>query len=261
MKETRKVKSIQMFRKTRESAMQGDRVGICVTQFDPKLIERGIVCSPGALPLLHAAIAIVIPISHYKGDILTKAKFHISLGHETVMASCHFFGCEISDAQKDKITTFEWNEEYVLLDKLDGGDGRQNHFVLLRFERPISVPLQCLIIGSKLDMDIHKNACRLAFHGTLLQGIEPKNYAETVLPSLKIFKVKRKEGIVERKLDNQNVIVKSLFKKETNVHSFSGLKVNLSTGECGTIEGSFGQSGKTKVYIPGEKSEIIKFLL
>jgi selenocysteine-specific elongation factor len=47
------------------------------------------------------------------------------------------------------------------------------------------------------------------------------------------------------------VICKSLFKKETNIEIFSNLDVNLSTGDVGKIEGSFGQSGKIKIRIPG----------
>ena len=33
--------------------VQGDRVGICVTQFDPKAIERCLVSNPGRLPTIH----------------------------------------------------------------------------------------------------------------------------------------------------------------------------------------------------------------
>ena len=76
LKVTKKVKSMQMFHKPVQSAMQvhntfamhtvtpslvlavwcgviqGDRVGICVTQFDPKQVERCLVASPGHLPTL-----------------------------------------------------------------------------------------------------------------------------------------------------------------------------------------------------------------
>jgi selenocysteine-specific elongation factor len=47
------------------------------------------------------------------------------------------------------------------------------------------------------------------------------------------------------------VICKSLFKKETNIDIFANLNVVLSTGDVGKIEGSFGQSGKIKIRIPG----------
>jgi hypothetical protein len=45
------------------------------------------------------------------------------------------------------------------------------------------------------------------------------------------------------------VIVRDLFKKETNIDLFSGLSVNLSSGEKGTLEGTFWQSGKVKVRV------------
>ena len=47
------------------------------------------------------------------------------------------------------------------------------------------------------------------------------------------------------------VIGRNLLKKETNVDPFVNLKVTLSTGEVGIIEGSFGQSGKVKIRIMG----------
>ncbi|GAB6018603.1 hypothetical protein CHUAL_000290 [Chamberlinius hualienensis] len=259
-KQVRKVKTIQMFRKARNSAIQGDRVGICVTQFDPKLIERGLVCSPGDLPVLRAAIATVNPISYYKGNVLTKAKFHISLGHETVMAVCTFFG-----NQGEIAKMFDMEEEYHFQDSLivkqtDGVaenalSANNQQFALLQFEHPVAAPPNCLIIGSKLDTDIHQNSCRLAFEGRLVNGIQDKTYVETILPQLKIYKIKQKEGIVERLLDDYTVIAKSLFKKETNIQSFANMKVKLSTGEDGLVEGSFGQSGKVKIRIPGGLNE------
>lgn len=53
-------------------------------------------------------------------------------------------------------------------------------------------------------------------------------------------------------MDDYSVIGRSLFKKETNIQLFVGLKVHLSTGELGTIDSAFGQSGKFKIHIPGE---------
>ena len=51
--------------------------------------------------------------------------------------------------------------------------------------------------------------------------------------------------------DDYTVIGRSLFKKETNMQLFVGLKVALSTGEAGVIEGGFGQSGKYKIRVAG----------
>lgn len=53
-------------------------------------------------------------------------------------------------------------------------------------------------------------------------------------------------------MDDYSVIGRSLFKKETNIQLFVGLRVQLSTGELGVIDSAFGQSGKFKVHVPGE---------
>ena len=63
---TRKVKSMQMFRQPVVSAKQGDRVGICITNLDPKLIERGIATSPGSVPLLHNVLCLVKKIRFFR---------------------------------------------------------------------------------------------------------------------------------------------------------------------------------------------------
>ncbi|XP_003441341.1 selenocysteine-specific elongation factor isoform X1 [Oreochromis niloticus] len=268
LKVTKKIKSVQMFRKPVSGAMQGDRVGVCVTQFDPKLLERGVVCTPESLRTLFAAVISVRKIGYFKGSLSTRAKFHITVGHETVMAKVTFFGLPPAGASEPPPdskpppsepcsleTPFTFDREYFYQDEYvtgqeEGSSGPDpEQWALLEFERPVTCPSLCLVIGSKLDTDIHANACRLAFQGRLLQGFEDKNYAETDLPRLRIYKTKHKEGQVERVTDDYTVIGRSLFKKETNLQLFVGLKVTLSTGETGVIEGGFGQSGKFKIRI------------
>lgn len=58
---------------------------------------------------------------------------------------------------------------------------------------------------------------------------------------------------MERATNECEVICRGMFKKETNLSLFAGLNVTLSSGEVGTIDSSFGQSGKFKVRVPGEK--------
>uniref|UniRef100_A0ABI7X2B0 Tr-type G domain-containing protein n=1 Tax=Felis catus TaxID=9685 RepID=A0ABI7X2B0_FELCA len=62
-------------------------------------------------------------------------------------------------------------------------------------------------------------------------------------------------------IDDHSVIGRSLFKKETNIQLFVGLKVHLSTGELGVIDSAFGQSGKFKIHIPGGLSPESKKIL
>ncbi|KAG8232815.1 hypothetical protein J437_LFUL013576 [Ladona fulva] len=262
---TKKVKSMQMFHRPVERAVEGDRLGICVTQFDPKLLERGIGCSPGYVPIINAAILPVQRIAHFRHKICTRSKFHISLGHETVMAQVSFFR-ELKEDASDG-TSFNFEIEYEYVEELTSEEAsvasskeenRENVakpklkiYALLEFEYPIPAVPGSLVIGSRLDGDIYANVCRLAFWGRLVHSIEDKDYHTTVLPKLQVYKNKQKSGVIERVSDETEVIGRNMLKKESNVQVFVGLKVKLSTGEDGVIDGSFGQSGKVKIRIPG----------
>ncbi|XP_019514213.1 PREDICTED: selenocysteine-specific elongation factor isoform X3 [Hipposideros armiger] len=284
LKVVKKVKSMQMFHMPVTTAMQGDRLGICVTQFDPKLLERGLVCAPESLHTIHAALISVEKIPYFRGPLQTKAKFHITVGHETVMGRLMFFSpAPDSFDHEPVLDTFDFSREYLFQEQYlckdlapaatDSGQTNEKagqategccpkqQWALVEFEKPVTCPQLCLVIGSRLDADIHSNMCRLAFHGVLLHGLEDKNYAESLLPRLRVYKLKHKHGLVERVIDDYNVIGRSLFKKETNIQLFVGLKVYLSTGELGVIDSAFGQSGKFKIHIPGGLSPESKKIL
>ncbi|KAB0363463.1 hypothetical protein FD754_007619, partial [Muntiacus muntjak] len=275
----RKVKSMQMFHTPVSSAVQGDRLGICVTQFDPKLLERGLVCAPESLHTVHAALISVEKIPYFRGPLQTKAKFHITVGHETVMGRVMFFSPAPDSLDCEPVLdSFDFSREYLFQEQYlcpgpataeadekagqgSAGHGPRQQWALVEFEKPVTCPRLCLVIGSRLDADIHTNTCRLAFHGVLLHGLEDRSYAESALPSLRVYKLKQRHGVVERVLDDHSVIGRSLFKKETNIQLFVGLRVHLSTGELGVIDSAFGQSGKFKVHVPGGLSPESKRIL
>lgn len=262
LKLERKIKSIQMFRKPVQNARKGDRVGICMTQLDPKLIERGIACAPKSVGTMKTVIARVEKIRFYKKGVKTKQKFHITIGHSTVMATAQFFGVpqEKIEAnlqnlkvreqrrQEEKLT-FNFEKEYVYLDELhcvDKEHPKNSQFAILEFPKSVTCPVHSILIGSKLDTDIHTTSCRLAFHGVLLDKINWSDLAER--EKVKVFKYKERAGIVDRVVDDYNLIGKDLFSKETDMSQFIGLKVTLDTGEVGRIEGGFGKGDKFKAY-------------
>lgn len=261
MKEVRKVKSVQMFKRPVQRASQGDRIGMCVTQFDAKLLERGIACAPGYVTTIHGCVIDMVKIPYFKGEIATKSKFHISLGHETVLGRLTLFYSDGDTGDGD----FSLEREYHYLEKIsdlestEEGDSKEEQsrrkvFAIVEFDRPVPVVPKCKVLGSRLDTDTHTTSCRLAFHGQLRHPLSAKDYSTTELPQFKIFKVKSKEGVVERiGSSSYEVICKGMFKKETDLANlFAGLRVSLSSGEGGKIEDSFGQSGKFKVSIDGE---------
>ena len=104
----RKVKSMQMFHAPVTSIRQGDRAGICVTNLDAALVERGLVASPGTVPTLQGAIALVRKIRFFKGACASQTKFHVTVGHTTVMASVVFFGAaELAAARSHPATPLQ----------------------------------------------------------------------------------------------------------------------------------------------------------
>ncbi|XP_058121062.1 selenocysteine-specific elongation factor [Anopheles ziemanni] len=238
----RKVKSIQMFRKSCQTIRQGDRAGICITQFDPKTLERGIVCATNYAHYVHACITKLTRVKYFKRPIRSKAKFHVTCGYETVLATVLLF--------TGKSETFSYDEQYEYLEELsDTSNATDDHvFTLLEFEKPILAFPNALIIGSRLDSDIHAVDCRLAFSGRLTHIIRDVKYHETVLPGLQIFKQKTKTGTIQRVVNERELIATGLFKKSGNSRqAFVGLGISLSSGERGIIEDTFGASGKVKL--------------
>ncbi|KAL3823925.1 hypothetical protein ACHAXA_007896 [Cyclostephanos tholiformis] len=105
----KKIKGLQMFRRKASVIQQGDRAGICVSNFDAKLMERGIIASPGTVKLIRGAIAVVRKVRFFKGGLNSGSKFHISVGHTTVMATVTFWGArEIAkQMQRDEEKSME----------------------------------------------------------------------------------------------------------------------------------------------------------
>lgn len=127
----------------------------------------------------------------------------VTTGHETVMAKTTFFTSLAASDLGGKFLSREFLYQECLLDTGSLSSHLQavsstEHFALLEFERPIVCPVQSKIIGSRLDSDAFSNRCRIAFHGTLIESFIKKDYETSSLPQLRIFKQKRREGLVDR---------------------------------------------------------------
>ncbi|CAD7929592.1 unnamed protein product [Amoebophrya sp. A120] len=98
----KKVRSLQIFKKSAKLAKQGDRVAMCVPQVSATL-ERGLVTDPQKnIPRMTAVIAVVERLSYFKHDVCSKAKFHLTVGHQTVMAKAFFFCPQVLFLKKDQ---------------------------------------------------------------------------------------------------------------------------------------------------------------
>lgn len=87
----------------------------------------------------------------------------------------------------------------------------------------LKVRLQnALIIGSRLDSASTGQSCRLAMHGRLI-----KFNREEELGALKVYKLKQRHGLIDRVLpDGRTAICKGLFKRDSDISAFIGMKVS-----------------------------------
>ncbi|KAJ1450190.1 putative selenocysteine-specific elongation factor, selB [Pelagophyceae sp. CCMP2097] len=265
----KKVKSMQMFRKPCKTIQAGDRAGMCLAQLDAGVIERGIVAAPGSVPVITAALARVTKVRFFRGAIETERKFHITVGHATVVATCSFFGAKELAALKLKGLDdgiFDWKQEYAFQAGLAGADeskplekreAEPPQWCLLRFVGGARVrcQLDSLVIGSTLETSEASTQCRIAFSGRLVEHLKPE-----AAEKIKLFRLKQRCGVVARLGEavpnafgarlSRDVMGKDLFKKEANMNDFVGMKIQAATGEVGTLHSAFGKSGKFKVQFP-----------
>lgn len=91
-----------------------------------------------------------------------------------------------------------------------------------------------LVIGSRFDTDVSKAACRLAFYGRLVALLRAEEPSE--LARLRIFKLKTRAGSIDRLApDGFSAVCKGMFKKDTDISLFAGMKVRTHSGvySCG----------------------------
>lgn len=231
-----------MFKQDVNTAVQGDRIGTCVTHFNPKQLERGIACKPGYMQLVHGIIINFNKVKYYKNTIKSSTKYHVSVGYETLIAKLLLF-------QSEDSSDFLMENEYLFVEQFNE-EMSVKIFALLEFEKSIYLPPNSMIICSKLDTNINSNTCRISFFGNVVYEILDKRYTETLLPKLKIYKVKTKTGYVQTLINENEIIACKLFQKLTSAQKFLNMKIKLSTGEVGYIDSTFGQKDKIRIRIP-----------
>ena len=163
------------------------------------------------------------------------------------------------------------------------------HWAFVEFQSPVYCPLNSLVIGSRLDTtnnnartttasdtaaNNHKSgddlineaasSCRLAFCGRLLESSTAANKnatAKDIKKRLRLYTPKERKGVVSRlgdphKRQDDGAIVRyelfggDLFKKETPLQPFLGLKVVTPQGDIGELKSAFGTSGKVRIWFP-----------
>eukprot|EP01046_Picozoa_sp_COSAG06_P090221 COSAG06_NODE_36561_length_445_cov_1.424855_1_plen_136_part_01 len=110
-------------------------------------------------------------------------------------------------------------------------------WALFEFDTPIFTPIGSRVIASRLDFDVHTTECRVAFHGTILSPL-PKRSPKVDRSNIKVYKLNRKFGTVDHIHDDKTIVARDLFKKETDLQIYRGLKVSRGgDGRVGVIDG------------------------
>lgn len=137
----------------------------------------------------------------------------------------------------------------------DGGESAAPppQWALLTFETPVLAPRNARFIGSRLDFESNTSTCRLALHGVIAVSIDTRDPG--ALKRLRVVKLKRREGTVERWSDAHTAIGRGMFKKESDMTQFENLKVTTGAGDVGVLQGAFGKSGKYKVHFSSGVAE------
>mmetsp|Transcript_1672 Transcript_1672/g.5856 ORF Transcript_1672/g.5856 Transcript_1672/m.5856 type:complete len:376 (-) Transcript_1672:2473-3600(-) len=282
--ETKKVKSINIFKRSVQSAATGDRCGVLVTEFKANRMERGYVTdsTQPQVQTIHHIVARVEKVRFFSPEVTSRTKFHITLGHATSMGQVFFFS-------RDARTTTSREHETPNLLSADSHSFRFEEelpvkipsdkifYVKIDLETPLPCYSEAILIGSRLDTDfnVHHNVCRIAFHG-VVQHIETTDgkggkRAQLSLDNLSdvlhVYRYKTKVGhidtnpmILQKTMNPDLLIGTGLVSKEAlqrykdkkvknhPVQAFLNRKVRVKVAEIleihGVISAAFGKSGK-----------------
>ncbi len=111
---------------TQNHANPGDRVAVAISQFSSKKFERGLICEPNSVPFIHRAIARIDHIRFFKESIKNNSKFHITIGHNTTVATIYLFRkCKESEVWEHR--SMEGNPKWLATKQAaEGGGGGGN---------------------------------------------------------------------------------------------------------------------------------------
>jgi hypothetical protein len=218
-------------------------------------MERGIISEPGLIKSgTRAAVIKISKVPFYKGSIESKKRYHVSIGYCTVTAVVTLFKTGSSS------DSFELGKEYEFVNELKSEkkdltttpQTTEQMYAVLEFDKPVFMLPNTLVIGSNLQL-VEETLCRLAFHGAVVHSTQDKDFKSQYLPQIKIFWWKTKEGMLDRVVSPDAIIVKGYCTKQSNIDHLIGLKVSVLLSPekeacpSGRIDSRFGQTDKIRI--------------
>ena len=204
---SRKIKSIQSFKKSVKTISAGDRAGICVQSIDSENIERTLICTPtGRIEKGLVLLLTAKRVKHFKSELKSKTKVHISILNETVLCKRLIF-----------VRLTVWGYEYLEAMPMECDE---EFHVIVEFDKPVNILKDAIVIGSKLDVDASLQKCRIIFNGKI------KFSANSLDDFCCIYTVKHKISLVDRIVSENRIIGKG-FGAVLSISKYINMDVSL----------------------------------
>ncbi|ORC93683.1 selenocysteine-tRNA-specific elongation factor [Trypanosoma theileri] len=248
----RKVKGLQVFHKPVQCARRGDRVGLCVVQFDAEGIERGLLCSAQSSrkissitesPLFESASVMIAEVNRVRFHQMpcdTHTKFHITIGHSTVMGTMKYFSRPtLQKKENGEDCMFDFTQESLYVEELEENScfdfdnaetqvqpglpvslkrGDLTYYAIILLEKPIMAIVGTPLIAARLDME-RENMCRIAIAGTVRAIMPSDTSGGSSIPlwrTLPVVRYKTRELVVERVVNERTCIASGVVLSNTS---------------------------------------------
>ncbi len=212
-----RIRTIQTFGESRESATAGDRVGLNMPDLDHQELSRGCYLSDDkGLMSTRSVYAKLQRNVHYKGKIAPRMIASATIGMPT--ATSEIIPVEVQD-EKLVIIEEDLNHEFDCI-------------ILLHRVLAVRPNMKVLLIRT----DLPPSSMRIVATG----------FVERLMNSLKLHRKKKRIGRIHR-IREHDTLVEGLASRKEIASSLTGATVKTGSGVIGTVRDTFGTRGVVSV--------------
>lgn len=219
-----KVRSIQVFRESRDEAQAGDRVGIGVTGPEPERIYRGCYAgTPGTLKVTYQLIGSIQMNKLFKYSLQAGVKVNLTVGMPTVTATV--------------IPFKRFEGKNLLTEEVESGETFE---ALFRLDESVVAEENTPLLVSRLDLP-----------PTILRIMGSGKVTDTAPGGIEFFTEKTKTGRVKTPVHPKGSVIVGLAETGYGAEKLSNETATTENGTRGKVVSAFG--GKGAVIVKFEK--------
>jgi selenocysteine-specific elongation factor len=220
-----KVKSIQIFKESRNEAQAGDRVGISFTGPEPEKIYRGCYAgAPGTLKVTDQLIGSIQMNKLFKYSLHTGVQVHLTVGMPTVTATV--------------IPFKKFEGKNLLIEEVESGE---TFDALFRLDESVVAEEGTPLLVSRLDLP-----------PTILRITGSGKVTDPAPGEIEFFTEKTKTGIVKTPVHPKGSVIVGLAETAYGAEKLLNENATTEKGTPGKVVSTFG--GKGAVIIKFEKT-------